>query len=440
MFLMLIIFILFLLTNRRISDYISKIFIWSFFLLWVGQSVLSQFGLYDFYIPKDRTIYLVAVHALSFYLGFGIVRLRSSQNNNDITCDYLGNRVLNLSSNPIFRIFLIIALLYVISMFMKFYAAIMMAQNISEARAEGQLMEIYGNVYYYLNMLILYPFSTLILLLFSYMTFKKRDWVWIIMGVFLFMYYSLKGGRVGYFEILLCVVFMGVWIQKTKKGRGLKKYSNWLPALIFILFVYSVINIVTAGREGNFGLNSETFSQSQETTNQHFVTYYVGPLVAFDYALDNNYVERQGGYHYGGLTFNSIEELIFVIVSRLGIDYNRPIEQYGELVQGNMINLNSMFWNALYTWCNFFYCDLGVVGVLLFPFLIGMIVRCAIMYFYRTKNEYSAAIVLIAFLNVSLSVIKLFFMGITSLICIFLLLMASRAVERKAYKNTSSIL
>ena len=430
MLLIVTVFLLFLFTQKEFKDRVSLIFIWSYFILWVAQSIISVFGVYGLIVPNTRTYVYVAVHMLFFYLGFRLVRIKGKNvkelayNSFSIT----GDSVKRITSSPVYIGLLLLSFAYIVSLFLQYWAAIMMSQSISDARAENALHELYGPMYYYLNMLFISPVYVITMFLFAYKTFEKRDLMWIIMGLFILINNSLGGGRSGFIDIFLYILFVGVCIlqQLKKEGGVLKKYSSLLIVGVLGVLIYVLIGFVTAGREGNVEMNSAAFNESQETTNMHFVTYFVGPLVAFDQSLNNNFIAQQGGYHLGALSFNSIEEVFYMVVSRLGIGYERPIVQYAELIQDNYINIGAMNWNALYTWCNYFYFDLGFLGLIFFPFIMGVIIRAVIHYFYSHPNIYSASLLLVAYLMVAFSVIRFNFNGVASFITVCVLLYLSK--------------
>lgn len=434
MVILLLVFLIFVSTQKRIKDPISKVFIWTFFILWVVQGVLSQFGIYDNYIPKARTIVLVSIHLLFFYMGFNknSIKLDVNKGNSRNSLVYLREQENRICKNPVFILILLLSFLYVISIFSKYLGAILFAQSISDARADNQLQELYGNAYYYINMLVLVPMATITTFLFAFKTFEKRDWMWLVMGLFLLMYKSLGGGRLGFLNIFIAIVFVGIYltIQTKKDGSFIKRYSRFLIMGVLAIGLYFLIGLVTAGRKGDVSMSKHAFEENQETTNMHFYNYYVTPLVAFDYSINNNLVEKQGGFHYGALTFNCVEEAFYIVLHKLGFNYNRPIAEYGDLIQENYINLGSMNWNALYTWCNFFYFDLGVFGLILFPFLIGLLVRKIINYFYKKSNVFSASLLVLAYYVITMSMVSFYFSGFSSFFTLILLLFLSNKSEK----------
>lgn len=431
MILLLLAFLVFLLTQGNIKDSISRVFIWTFFVLWVLQGILSQFGFYGAYIPKNQTLVLVSIHLLFFYWGFNVVKnkhvIKGTSVNDSLV--FLRAQVEKITNSSIYITILLLSFIYVLTLFGRYLDAIVTAQSITDARIDNQLQELYGNFYYYAKMLILSPLSIITTFLFAFKTFEKRDWTWLVMGLYLLINKSLGGGRIGYLSMFFGVVFVGIYLafETKKRSSFLKRYSRFLIIGVLAIGLYYLIGLVTAGREGNVSMNEQAFTESQETTNKHFFNYYVTPLKAFDYSINHNFVERQGGFHYGALTFNSIEEALYVILNRIGISYTRPIGEYADLIQDNYFDMGSMNWNALYTWCNLFYCDLGVFGMMIFPFIMGLLVRKVIFYFYKNSNVFSASLLTWVYYIVAMSMINFYFNGFASFVTLVALLYFSKS-------------
>lgn len=141
-------------------------------------------------------------------------------------------------------------------------------------------------------------------------------------------------------------------------------------------------------RSSDFGLR-----EGLEETNSHIVSYLGGPVVAFDYALNSNMLEECGGYQYGTMTFASIDEMLFMVqvilkkISGTGVLPARAINKIGTYLHENYIDVGTEWrWNALYTSCLYYYLDFGILGVLLIPFVFGIMVRLSIRWLYQYRS------------------------------------------------------
>ena len=394
---------------QQIKDSISKFVLWSFFLVWSVAIIISQFGFYGLNIPKDRTILYISIHLLSFYAGFFIVNQKKSNQKlhlKEIESS-LENRAFKIVYNKFFLALLAVLLLYVISLYLKMQALLAVTQSLGEVRNAYFEENLFGPYYYFINLFVLTPVSCLLLFVWGYMTLKKKNILWVVIGLFLFLYFSLGGGRIGYFKIFISLVL--VWQifsgGHKKRIRVFDRRTLYIGALGVAL--YFLIIFTTAARMGNVSGNQSFADEYVEETNTQLLSYYVGPIAAFDYALENDYVSKNGGYKYGALTFSSIEEILYIGVLRLNRDYKRPISEYSKLIQHNIIWIgDGITWNALFTWCLYFYLDLGVAGLILFPFIFGIIIRKIIFYCYNNPNLYSLSILCFFYVDLMISVLK----------------------------------
>lgn len=418
----------------QIKDRISRFAIWSYFLVWSASIILSQFGLYGLNIPDNRTITYVSIHLISFYLGYILI-------GRDYVKNYLhyeqielslDNSVKTILSNKIFWALFAILFLYVTSLYAKMRAFLMVTQSLGEVRTAFYQEDFYGPYFYYINLLVLTPISCILLFLWGYMTIKKRNIPWILIGLYLLMFFSLGGGRLGYFKIFMGVVF--VW-QFLFYGRNLFKQlfsRRFLFLASLTVALYFLIVYTTSARMGNVSAANSFEEDYVEQTNTQLVSYFVGPLVAFDYALNDDYTSKIGGYKYGALTFASVEELLYIGVLRLDRQYHRPIEKYVDQTQNNYVWIGKQTtWNALYTWCLYFYCDFGIVGLILFPFIFGLMFRKLIFYCCRRPNMYSISLLCFFYVDIILSVMKYSWQSFTILLMILLYIYMSNRSKTK---------
>lgn len=143
--------------------------------------------------------------------------------------------------------------------------------------------------------------------------------------------------------------------------------------MILVLGYFSVCYI-TAARFGEDFNSIKAISEGMEKTNEQILSYSAGPFAAFDYAIDHDYVEKMGGYQCGRLTGASIEAFLYTFFNRFGFLIHKSLDDFTQIVQEEPIAISDvMSWNALYTSLLYYYCDLGILGVCLFPFIFGYV-------------------------------------------------------------------
>lgn len=437
-----VVFIFFyIIVRKKILDVVSKFFIDTFVLIWSLSIILSQTGALKLAIPQDSTLMIVSLHLFSFVIGFLSVKINWGKNvrygvEKMITIDnQIRIGVDKVISNKLFLAIFLISFVYVIHLGAKFYATLILLQTMKDVRSSFYEGELYGPAFTLLNPYILYPLSTFLLFLFGYMTIFKRNWLWSLIGVYLFVYYSLGGGRLDYVRMLISIIFCAFCLRAFIRHTGknvLQKYQYHIITGVTFIVLYVLIVLITAARYGDVGANQQVFADNRSEGNEQIYLYFVGPIVAFDYSVEKDLVSNIGGYKMGALTFASVEEVLYVIANKVGVPWRRPINDYGNLFQEETIEIgDGVSWNALYTWCNYFYCDMGIIGILLLPAIIGFFFRHAIKYFYYHTNIYSASLILLLFISLSFSIIQYPMGSSAFLICVLMLLFFSNKVDSR---------
>jgi oligosaccharide repeat unit polymerase len=153
---------------------------------------------------------------------------------------------------------------------------------------------------------------------------------------------------------------------------------------------------LTSIRLGLFELTLDNFTLSNRIFIEHIFVYLLGPFRAFDHALYN--FNESLGFNFGYLTFAGFDEIIGNFFRLIG-DYQIMNHLSGEITaQGIDIGLNYEF-NALYTCVYNYYFDLGLLGVILFPFFYGFVNHRIISNF--ECNPTAVSLFLLVFVSVS---------------------------------------
>ena len=220
--------------------------------------------------------------------------------------------------------------------------------------------------------------------LFAYCCIYKRNWLFVIMAIILYIESSLSGGRFGYLRcFVLPLLYVGL-VFRPKSTKLIKVLVYFLPICLAFLFA---ITAITAMRMGNMDLDKDALLEAWDVTSEQLVSYFAGPSVAFDKFIELDYVDRIGGYSFGLQSLSFVEGLFNVLFERFGVNYESPLSALVELKQNTRIFVgNGMSWNALYTWNIMFYADFGSIGVVIFPFIFGLITRILIKKFYKKRN------------------------------------------------------
>ena len=362
-------------------DSLSKRIIIIYSILWGTVIYISSFGFLDFNPPSNEVLLMMAVHVLAFIIGFSIVPI-STLEVRQFSIDTLDRKLDQLTSNKFFIIITCILSAYIVSLVVKFFSLIAL-MDVADLRTDFYESNIYGTLFSIINGPILSPFNLLLIPVFSWMFFRKRNLLTLIQGIYLFGYASLGGGRFGFVRIGIGLLFVGfcIYLDKSNKIRRIRQ-------LVFLtLAIVAIIGLMTTLRLDVDVNGKGGFNTAVESTSQQVLSYAVGPISAFDYAITNDYVDRIGGFKYGGLTLSAPELFIYIILNKTGIKYGKAIDDLVVIKQDEYISIgDGVWWNALYTSVLFYYLDLGWIGIIVFPFIFGLISRFLIKKMYKTSS------------------------------------------------------
>lgn len=345
-----------------------KLLLYIYFVYWGMGVFFSSFGFYGVKVPRNYTQFLLILHLFGFLSGVALyvsvnksqIKLTSSSSNNDIDFE-----IDSIFKSWFFWILFSISFIYVLSLFQTYSTSLLYFGRSGEIRQNME--EVYGSFYkMYGNELIIQPFKILCFPLFGYAFIKKRIAVATILGLYLVMEATLSGGRFGYAYIVLAIVFMNVVIIK----KNLKKYIPYFLLAVVLFFIASSYTKATRMGFTEFSL-SNIIENGMNANAEQIVTYYTGPMAAFDYSLSHNYSDMIGGYQLGGLTFSPVIMMIHTFGTILGLDFEVPMESVYKLLEYNQVDVGTDYWNAFFTSVIYYYLDFGLVGVFIFPCFIG---------------------------------------------------------------------
>ena len=429
-FILVLLYFIFLIWFLHVRmDISSKTVLFIFVSLWFLALILAVNGVSWLYDISDYSFFLLVLNVCSFFLGFNLVRINSREyiDFSDLKFKYQIECVLN---NRIFQILVIVLFLYMLYLYSIFSAFKAAVENLGELRDAYFSNELFGREGLIIGYFFKTPMIYMLCPLFAYCCIYKRNWLFVLMAVILYIESSLSGGRFGYLRcFVLPLLFVGL-VFRSKTTKLMKVLTYFIPVVLAFL---AAITAVTAMRMGDMDLNKETMIEAWETTSEHLISYFAGPSVAFDRSIDLNYVDRIGGYSLGLQSFSFVEGLFNVVMGKFGINYESPLTTLVELKQNARIYIgNGISWNALYTWNLMFYTDLGLIGVILFPFLFGLIIRILIKKFYRKRNLIAFWILYILFSQIAFSPIDYQLTNIGIVYSLIYFYFFNRFIERKS--------
>lgn len=407
---------------RSNMDRLSKTILVSYLSVWSIALIISMSGVCGLHQPRETTVTLLFAHVFAFFLGFKLVKIKNKCEIQILHSSF-DEQLNSLTSSKIFKVVLIVAFIYVSSMFATFYQEVAIANALVDVRNDFYSGELLGAGFSFLNTYFLIPFQGFMLAIFGYMSFYKRNWIWCVSSIYIIMYSLLSAGRNEFVNILLILVFFALCVGKLSTT---KQFKNYVIFALMIVATYLTMGLLTGNRSG-IAQGNATLSEGLTETNTHVIAYLGGPVVAFDHALNSNLLNKCGGYQYGAMTFAAIDEIIFMGETVLRkVDGTPPraraISEIGTYLHDNYIDIGTPWrWNALYTSCLYYYLDFGMLGVLFLPFLFGILVRLSIKWVYQYKSFFMIVILSIVFYTLVNTFQRFFLYRMSQLLLLYIL-------------------
>lgn len=344
-------------------------------------SLFQPFGLYR---PSDYTIFLQLLGVLSLTLGYLMrhIRITTTNSFDKLNIQEGMNR---LYSNRLFQLGLLVVTAYLVSLMITFIDTVVVKQTLdTHDFREGYFdssNNIYGPLFAHLNTYVFVFLIPALYPLFCYGLLYKRNWVCLTSFVCIMAYNSLGGGRFGYIRMLLPLIPI-ILLMQTNNNKVIIKKSQKVFFLLILGGTMIAMIAASAFRYNTIDVQ-EGMNIGWEKTSEHLVTYSVGSTVAFDQAIKTNRIDKIGGYHLGLITLQPFYGPFQIILAIAGINTEHLTQAYNYYKGEDITVGNGLGWNALYTWNLPFYCDLGLIGILLFNFIFGYLIRAMILRLYK---------------------------------------------------------
>lgn len=395
----------------------AKRIIVGFNLLWGIALVTSLCSFSGKYAISASAYLLIVIAVISFNMGF---YYKSRQT---FTLEKLQLSVNYIIYNKVFNVIIILLAVYLLSLFLTYIDALAVA-SAADLRTDffDEENNLYGPLFLFLNTWLLKPISILLMPLFPMALIQKKYGQAVLYISYLLVYNSLGGGRFGYTQIAWSLYLVCICLYQVVKIK--LSIRNALIAFVVFLGFYGLIALTTASRMANFDINRINYDEVLKETNTQLSAYVSGPIAAFSYAIDNNYVKEMGGYQYGKLTLGAFDQVADIAFRKIGIGYERAIPKLATIKQDSKIEINEDFpmWNALYTSNLFFYLDFGIIGVLVFPFIFARLFSKSLSLMQHKQNVMSLVLVNYVFVNCMHSVFDFRLYNLADLVTISVLL------------------
>lgn len=387
-------------SNKKRWDYLSWRVLFFFVFYWIFSIGLSEMGIFGLSKVSNSTYLMLTGGIVSFMFGYSLIKITPNRTES-INEKNIIPQIAAMTSNVLFLIIMAVLTIYIATLYASFIQRIILLSSMTEARGEAYSGNLYGYFFDLMNSLLLSPLNMFLLPVWALLLIlKKRNVFFWISTFFITIYASLRGGRIEYIQIIVIIFFVYYCLfDRIKQKRNFIFYSVLAGAFVFAVLCYT-----SALRNGQFGFSKQTWEVGSEIALKQIQTYSAGPISAFDYGVNDNYVDKIGGYQYGRITLTSLDRLVCLFLRRIGLPAHDAMEAFAEIKQNLWIDIGEIRFNALYTAFMPFYLDFGIYGVIIIPFILGIVVRSSIRWMYRNFNIYSIILVSILFYTMFRSV------------------------------------
>jgi oligosaccharide repeat unit polymerase len=382
-----------------------------YIVLWMSLLLFSTFNLYGLY-PVSNTAYsLLLLNVVMFTAGFSFSSVKQktysdyNSGRRDNICITLNKKISNQ-----FAVLFVSLLTVLLGYYAyKYYniintSGILLGSELNERTVRFYVGQLFGSTFELL--FYNYIFASVNYIMLFILSFRliwgKVNALLVFLAVIYVSCFALIGaGRSALVELGTYFVAMYLIKQSISYKSSVAKSKlismNLVNKKTFVvasvlLLIYCVTVYLTGIRMGLLEVSLDNFATAQSAFMDNIVTYMIGPFRAFDYGLHN--FGNSLGFNFGRLTFAGLDEGIGNIVRLIYSDYPIMNHLTGELTAPAIYIGQSQNFNANYTCVYNYYFDMGIAGVILFPFLYGLFYHRMILNYERTPAAVSLFILI----------------------------------------------
>ncbi|MFC0475737.1 O-antigen polymerase [Robertmurraya beringensis] len=368
--------ILTVVSRDMFNNIINPISIYS--IWWTINSIISSLGLFGLFKPDVDVYMMVLLSIIAFSVGcIIIVSKRDKTGNlkkidiksNDIkgNVNYRNVIVINLAA----ILFMIPYTLEAIEIFINHGAAILRAVSLSEDGLTGSLLNLV-----IIQWLVLGIFTATMITATIQLTLSKGKKILFFLALVVILVYTFTfGGRWIIYRFIVMLVLSSLFLKSFKKYDIKILKRRKVTLLLSIVGIVSML-VITSQR-----------SLPGLSIAGNLVTYFTGSFTMLDILTNlESYPDIGGGYLFG---FASIGGLIAPLLTTFsvitGIEILRPDEiVLGVTGQDYVIGTNTIY-NAFATSLYTFGRDFGILGVIIIPFIFGIV--CSLVFIYVKRKQ-----------------------------------------------------
>lgn len=377
--LILLILMIFLLFNsKKNKNIISKrvVFVyllWSFIILFVSS--LNPYELYNV-SSKIYALWILSITIISL-----TIIIFSNKNRENI----VKNNNFNIIKKSKVLLVINIIVLVLLAYFLVRYNRILASASIQDIR-NIRFEKLFSTGYEYIIFTyIMQPTLKIIMMLTAIsIIYKERKNINVYLGITNIVLNTMIGyGRMCIFEFILFLLFAYLSQKEINKPKIKSIFITLLAIILFAVISTIVTTIRIIGIEGLSIATIKEYGISNQISQ--LIIYFTGGFRTLDLFISNKIISIND-YMFGRLTFAGLEDLISNFTSALGINFIPINNIVGNYTQIPVLIGNNQYFNAFYTSIFNFYGDFGIIGVVFFSFLSGMLIKYSVNNYIKKGN------------------------------------------------------
>lgn len=348
----------------------------SVWLVPLSISLFNPLGLYEVSIK----VYLIISIGIIFFI-FGYLSLNNAKYK--LTNVNRLGIVLILLNNWRFLLVYIGGIALISFLALSQWQLIVMQEGMGNLKVDFfELVFNNNSILYFLYQSLLVPLFFFSCSIFTIYLVSGRFSVKLLVVLLYILLFSFVGGKRGYFSVFLQYFVVSYIIYRYTYVSSLVKKKPISLLLISIVGVAMFIGaaFMTSLSTGGLSNDRDMIKKGALSNVENLLVYQIGPYRSLDYALNHDYIEKYGGYTYGRSTLGGmIDYYGCSILKMAGISITQARALSMAPLQQNSITIGKdRDWNFSYTSYYYFLFDFGIMGVLLFSFLFGKLVRYSV--------------------------------------------------------------
>jgi oligosaccharide repeat unit polymerase len=369
----------------RIGSYNNPL---AYYLIWWGiWLIVSQFNFFNLFEVSIKTYIFLLLNIFMFSLGYFIFCKK---------IQYKSFKIFKVNKEGIFIIqsTLFFILIYYLHRYNMLYrnASVLDIRNI---KFQVGLLFSSGYEMIFFNYIITFLVYYFTLLSISRFIIEvKVDKNFYISVINVIIYSFIGYGRLIYFDFIIFII-VGFLLNKSLSRKKVNMYKlhnkkNMKNMIIFLIIIISglllssyFISVRMGGNKVYKGLLNN-FSQS--------IIYFTGPFRAFDNCMVT--FSDKFNFTFGRSTLSGLDEIVNNMLYILYRNITPLNYEIGFYTQQPIMIGNHQIFNAFYTCIMNYYMDFGVIGVIIIPFIYGIIAAKIYRVFNDNPNIYTLMLII----------------------------------------------